>query len=158
MEQETPYYDSRELLGEWFRPRRTQFAKTVTAMWQMPRRHAWASEALQLITDEDVCALDERLEIEFLGHAAKWERDTRYVSSMTDVVTHPSYRQIIAMGREKPRLMLSLLLRDMKENERPWFTALAEIAGTNPVGSANAGRVDRMTKAWLEWGKKEGLL
>jgi hypothetical protein len=99
-----------------------------------------------------------QLEVRFLGNAAKWERDTRYVSSMTDVVNHPSYEEIIKMGRTAPRRVLSLLLRDMKENDRPWFTALAKIAETNPVDPKDAGRVDRMAKAWFNWGKKEGLL
>jgi hypothetical protein len=95
----------------------------------------------------------DQLEVTFLGHAAKWERDTRYVSSMTDIVSHPSYKKIIAMGRAKPKEMLSFLLRDMRENERPWFTALA-----HPVKPTDAGRVDRMTNAWIGWGMKEGLL
>jgi len=116
------------------------------------------AEAIE--TQEADCAVDDTadLEVRFLGHAAKWERDTRFVSSMSDIVGHPSYKCIIAMGQEHRRDVLRLLLRDLRETERPWFTALALIAGTNPANPTDAGRVDKLTQAWIKWGKKEGLL
>lgn len=98
------------------------------------------------------------LEIAFLGHATKWEQDTRRISSMSDILRHPSYQWIIMSGRENPRQIISLLLRDMRDHNRPWFTALTMIANTNPADPKDAGRVDKMKKAWLKWGSEEGLL
>jgi hypothetical protein len=94
------------------------------------------------------------LEERFREHAAKWERETRHVSSMTDIVMHSSYQAIIKMGPD----VISILLRDMKENGRIWFTALAQLACENPIKPSDAGRVDRMTTSWLKWGKQKGLL
>lgn len=107
----------------------------------------------------DVTVQESRpLAVLFDECATAWERDTRYVSSMTDVVHHECYRKIIDLGRRNRRQMLSLLLRDTKKTGRVWFTALVQIAGQNPVHPSDAGRVDRMTKAWIKWGKREGLL
>ncbi|MGD0347530.1 MAG: hypothetical protein ABSA85_12280 [Terracidiphilus sp.] len=142
---------------EW---REKNIYRTLERLWSMPEE-CWVEKAPNSDAEdanEWAGASADELEIAFLGHAAKWERDTRYVSSMTDVVSHPSYMQIIAMGRASRKFVLSLLLRDLKENERPWFTALAQIAGANPMSPSDAGRVDRMSKAWIRWGMKEGLL
>jgi hypothetical protein len=105
----------------------------------------------------DACAVAETeksLEEEFHEQADKWERETRHVSSMTDVVMHSSYQAIIKMGPD----VIPFLLRDMEENRRFWFTALSYITGENPVKPRDAGRVDRMATAWLKWGKEKGLL
>jgi hypothetical protein len=106
------------------------------------------------VANED--ALD--LEVAFLGHAAKWEHDTCHVSSMTEIIQHPSYQWILAAGRKNRRSMLSLLLKDLRDRDRPWFTALALIADTNPVDPKDIGRADKMKKAWLKWGRDEALL
>jgi hypothetical protein len=98
--------------------------------------------------------VDTDLSARFYEQADKWERETRHVSSMTDIVMHSSYQAIIKMGPD----VIPFLLRDMKENRRLWFTALAQLAGENPIKPSDAGRVDRMTTSWLKWGKEKGFL
>jgi hypothetical protein len=121
----------------------------------------------RLLTSEDKIILKQvkvsadpepTLEEKFNEYANKWERETRYVSSVTEKIMNPNYQAIINMGLASPRLTLSLLLRDMKTTGRTWFTALARISKQNPVKQEDAGNVKKMTKAWLKWGKSEGLL
>lgn len=121
--------------------------------------HLLTSEDKALLKQVKVTADPEpTLKEKFDGHANKWERETRYVSSIGDKIAHPSYQAIINLGLTSPRLMLSLLLRDMQTTGRTWFTALARISHQNPVRQEDAGNVKKMTKTWLKWGKNEGLL
>ena len=121
------------------------FDRMLQDNWRTPTRVA------------DVCAVaeaDKSAEEQFRELADKWERETRHVSSMTDIVMHSSYQAIIKMGPD----VIPILLRDMEESGRLWFTALAQLAGENPVKPSDAGRVARMTASWLKWGKERGLL
>ncbi len=99
---------------------------------------------------EHVSSIEER----FREHAEKWERDTMHVSSTTKMVLHPSYQAIIGMGRD----VVPLLLRDLQENRRSWFWALTHITEANPVNPRDAGNVDNMIHAWLNWGRERGML
>jgi hypothetical protein len=97
---------------------------------------------------------DHSLEQRFLEHANKWERETGYLSSVTKRVMHPSYQAIIGMGGD----VVPFLLRDLQQNRRDWFWALTAITQVNPISPEDAGKVEQMAKAWLNWGKEKGLL
>jgi hypothetical protein len=43
-------------------------------------------------------------------------------------------------------------------SSRQWFWALEAITEANPVPREAAGKVRRMARAWLEWGKQQGLI
>lgn len=88
----------------------------------------------------------------FRDLVAKWKADTMYVSSVTQMATHPAYQQIIGMGRSA----LPLLLRELAENGGHWFWALKAITGDDPVPPEDRGNVARMTAAWLAWGRANG--
>ena len=92
------------------------------------------------------------LEEEFRNLAAQWREETEHLSS-TDAFTHPAYQRIIGLGRD----VVPLILRDLAATGAHWFWALRAITGENPVGEEDAGYVRRMTQAWLEWGRREGL-
>ena len=115
----------------------------------------FASKAVAVMPQVQHIA-DESLSLEqrFLELAEKWEQDTAFVSSTTKRVMHPSYQSIIGMGRE----VVPMLLRDLQRNRRVWFWALNHITGANPVKPEDAGNIDKMTKAWLDWGKGHGLI
>ncbi len=100
--------------------------------------------------DEVECSLEER----FREQADKWDRETAHLSSPAQMTMHPSYQAILGMGRD----VVPLLLRDLQQNRRPWFWALSYITNDNPINPADAGRMDKMIKAWVDWGKKRGLL
>jgi hypothetical protein len=168
---------------EWRNPERERKSPArypVRHKHRLSIKHQYLVEALKerhereylqtfsrLLTSEDRALLKQvkvdadiepTLNEKFNEHANKWERETRYVSSVSDKIMHPSYRAIISLGVTSPRLMLSLLLRDMQTTGRTWFTALAHISNQNPVRQEDAGNVKKMMKTWLKWGKSEGLL
>jgi len=98
------------------------------------------------------------LEQRFQEQAEKWDRETRHLSSPTQKALHPSYQAILGMGSENRDEVIRLLLRDLQQNRRAWFWALSFLAKDNPISSADAGRMDRMVAAWVNWGKTKGLL
>ncbi|SRR5258707_7113687 len=90
----------------------------------------------------------------FAELALKWSADTAHLSSPTELMEHPAYVRIIGLGPA----VLPLLLRDLQESGRFWFPALHAITGENPVPDEAAGDVHRMSEAWLDWGRRNGLL
>lgn len=106
-----------------------------------------------LATAQAVEATDP-LEAHFRVLADKWERETRHSSSTAKRVMHSSYQTIIGMGRA----VVPLLLRDLQQNRRDWSWALYHLTQVNPVNPADAGKMDEIIMAWVNWGKEEGLL
>jgi hypothetical protein len=92
--------------------------------------------------------LDER----FHRLADTWHEATAHHSSSRLRYGHPAYQEIIAMGPP----VLPLLLRDLEQRGRHWFTALHTITGADPVPTADAGNVLRMTEAWIGWARAKG--
>jgi hypothetical protein len=134
------------------------------ADWHDLERDSWhevekAGEEIQLRAElvdwyvpliEAESPLDKR----FRAHAEKWERETKHLSSITKRVMHPSYQTIIGMGSD----VVPLLLRDLQQNRRPWFWALSHITQANPINPADAGKMDKMIMAWVNWASERGLL
>ncbi len=81
----------------------------------------------------------ESIEERFRKLEATWTAETGYLSSYTDIVEHPAFREIIR--DERPRL---------------WGWALPEITGADPVAPQDGGNIAKMTEAWLRWGKANG--
>src|SRR5437773_2154916 len=75
----------------------------------------------------------------------QWKEATMFLSSITDMATHPAYQQIIGMGKEA----LPFLVEELRREPDHWFWALQAITGINPVPPADRGDVANMTKAWL---------
>lgn len=95
-----------------------------------------------------------RLERQFQTLADRWYAETAYLSSVTDIVDHAAYQEVIKMGRPA----LPHILRDLAERKGHWFNALNAIAGTSPVPAGSRASVKQVREAWLEWGRKEGVL
>jgi hypothetical protein len=94
----------------------------------------------------------ETVEQRFRRLEATWTTETGYLSSYTDIVDHPAFREIIGMGQ----VVIPLMLRDLEARPRLWVWALPEIAGVDPVPPGDAGNIARMTAAWLQWGRANG--
>jgi hypothetical protein len=94
------------------------------------------------------------VEYKFLQLANEWEKDTAYVSSVTDLKTHPLYKKIIDLGWD----VVPFLLKDLEVNKRFWFPALAAITKIRPFDPSDAGNGAVMMQAWLTWGKRKGLI
>lgn len=86
--------------------------------------------------------------------ADEWSRETANVSSVTALVSHPSYQQIIALGWA----VVPHLLDDLQTHRRMWFPALTAITSIRPFDPSEAGDSKRMTDAWIKWGKMKHLI
>ena len=51
-----------------------------------------------------------------------------------------------------------LILRRLKQHPSLLAWALFDITGVNPVAASDFGNIDRITKAWLEWGTRNKLI
>ncbi len=83
-----------------------------------------------------------------------WTEETAFLSSLTMMVEHPAYQEIIAMGKEA----VPWILNELKESPNFWFYALYTITGEDPMPPEIHGKIEEMTQAWLEWGKNKGLV
>lgn len=92
--------------------------------------------------------------IKFYELKSRWEAETAILSSITEIAMHPAYQQIIGMGRNA----IPLILAEMNRKPSHWFWALKSISGEDPVLPEQRGKVDEMTKAWLNWGGKQGFI
>ncbi len=96
----------------------------------------------------------ETLQQRFGRLAACWLEETAFVSSVTQMVMHPAYQQIIGMGN----CAITMLLQELEREPNHWFWALQAITGFDPIAPRDRGNVVRMAEAWIQWGKAQGYL
>src|ERR1700756_5327312 len=109
-------------------------------MSSVPTRQAPDAEAAETVHEQ------------FRRLAALWGEGTAFVSSSSDLVSHPAFQQIVDMGPT----VIPLLLRELENRTGHWHRALRRITGTDPVPPGDRGNIDRATEAWLRWGKEQG--
>ncbi|MGB7281571.1 MAG: hypothetical protein WBE13_04845 [Candidatus Acidiferrum sp.] len=84
-----------------------------------------------------------------------WQRELTSSSSTMVICGHPAYMHIVDMGIEA----VPYILQDMIDNGPDhWFVALYLITKVNPVKFADRGKMQAMTDAWIDWGRKEGYI
>lgn len=86
--------------------------------------------------------------------ATKWRQETAFLSSTTEIATHPAYQRIIGFGPQA----IPLILAELRKKPEPWFWALTAITGEDPVATDDQGKIQAMAKAWLDWGHENGWL
>jgi hypothetical protein len=101
-------------------------------------------------TAEATPSLDAR----FRDLVQQWKAATEFTSSLTQMVTHPAYQQIIGMGKEA----IPLILEELQREEDHWFWALKAITGEDPVPPGDRGQLPKMTEDWLRWAEEHGYL
>ena len=84
----------------------------------------------------------------------KWEAETAFLSSVSDIVMNPAYQQIIGMGPAA----IPLILREMSIKQGQWFWALKSITNEDPIKPEHRGIVAEMSRAWLQWGKERSYI
>lgn len=84
----------------------------------------------------------------------EWQEDSMLMSSVTDMVMLRSYQAIIGMGPD----VVPMILNELKYNPDYLFWALEAVTEINPVFPGDEGNLKRMAKAWIEWGRKEGII
>lgn len=100
--------------------------------------------------------LADRLTTEerFQRLAAEWKEQARYLSDSRRMVMLRPYQAIIGMGLP----VVPLILEDLKHKPHHWFWALEVITDVNPVPEDARGDVRRIADAWIDWGRREGLI
>jgi hypothetical protein len=94
----------------------------------------------------------ETIEERFRRLEAKWATETGHLSSYTAITRHPAFREIVSLGEA----VIPLMLRDLEQRPGPWVWALAEITGADPAPLGDAGKIAKMSEAWLCWGREHG--
>ncbi len=85
--------------------------------------------------------------------ADQWAAETENMSSIEDMTLHSAYQEIIGMGPAA----IPLLLDELERAPNHWFAALNAVSGgQNPIAQDDAGDMDKMTAAWLEWAEDRG--
>lgn len=83
---------------------------------------------------------------------ATWLEETKFFSSSTDIISNPSYREIISLGD----VAVALILDDLRENGPDhWFAALMELTGADPVPKEHAGNISEMALDWFHWAEEK---
>lgn len=110
------------------------------------------------VSEQD-CDVTEGVSITLVTDAARfrqladaWRRDNRYRSSITRMVLHPAYQQIMQM-REGA---LPFIFQELKTKGGHWFFALQTI--TNQTVGTPGDDFEIVRRAWLEWGQAHGYL
>ncbi|HEV2987002.1 MAG TPA: hypothetical protein VG759_01065 [Candidatus Angelobacter sp.] len=99
-------------------------------------------------------ALAQPVQDHFLELAKRWRTEIKTVSSTTDMVLNSAYQDIIGMGK----LVLPLIFRELHRNGGHWFWALRHITQENPASPQDAGNIEKITEAWLRWGREHHYL
>ena len=81
-----------------------------------------------------------------------WLRETAYLSNMNQIVQHPAYQGVIALGPA----VVPILLRELATDPHWWFEALRRITGENPTRPEDRGDFRRILAAWLKWSRETG--
>ena len=94
----------------------------------------------------------ELIRAEFSSLANQWSQDTRHLSVISRAVAHPAHLRIVALGERA----LPLILEELRDRPNHWFFALNAIANVDPVPPG--ANVSMAREAWLEWGRRGGLV
>ena len=119
-------------------------ARTVSAPYKQVREEYWFP----------ISRRNQDLHIRFFQLLYAWKEDSKFTSSVAQMILHPNYLQIIALGTPAVPLLLEELLREPDF----LFHALSAITGVNPIQSEHYGDTTAMTADWIEWGRGEGLV
>jgi hypothetical protein len=109
--------------------------------------------ASHYFAEEAVSRRPQVLQGVFSQLADEWNNDTQFQSSLATITSHPAYQKIVSLGDE----VVPLILRDMAASHRPWFSALREITGIDPVHHSERGNVAAMVNSWLRWARASNI-
>jgi hypothetical protein len=119
-------------------------------------KHSLLNRFVRLVLPASVAPVVQRESSfeKFQRLAKQWRDERDQKASVSDMVMHPAYQQIIGMGREATPFILRELSREAEPDH--WFWALKAITGEDPVPTASRGKIFEMASAWLRWGREKG--
>jgi hypothetical protein len=115
------------------------------------------NEWLHVLT-RPVTVESKRLDQRFREQSDKWAQETQHLSSPNQMMAHPSYQAILGMASENKREIIRLMILDLKQNRNEWFWALSYLTQDNPIKHSDAGKMDKMISAWVNWGLEHNLI
>ena len=100
-------------------------------------------------------AEEEQIAQLFSSLANRWYHETGMYSLEIQKVAHPSYLQIIGMGKQA----LPYLLRELEAHGGQWYQALEAILKETPVDvSDDPGNMPLLRERWLEWARQANVI
>lgn len=169
-----PCGDQRRLRRDWSHsesaePKKAQYAprtrqriysdKILRRAIDRQRKELLSAIARRLTKEEQTATVvsveQETVPQTFRRLAARWRAETAHVSSVPDIIMHPSYQEIMRLPKNE---VVPLILRELRDNGGFWYPALYALTDKNPVRAQDVGNVRKMTDAWLEWGRSEEWL
>lgn len=86
---------------------------------------------------------------QFYGRRDLWQKETSHLSSVSQIVEHPAYREIVKMGKE----VVPWIIDDIKFHGTTfWWHALREILKDGPiVPEYGRGKLRLINELWLAW-------
>jgi hypothetical protein len=94
--------------------------------------------------------LPQTVEAKLLSNFTEWMDGIAVISDANQIESHPAYKRIVSMGEA----VVPVILRSLEREPSLLAWALFDITGVNPVRPADYGKIDKITKAWLKWGRK----
>ena len=82
-----------------------------------------------------------------------WRADTYYVSSVSEKIEHPAFREITEMGRQA----IPYIVSELRSVPDFLFMALHLITGEDPTPPSAKGKPKEMINAWLLWADREDV-
>lgn len=77
---------------------------------------------------------------------SEWREETEFCSSLSEIVEHSSFKNIIKLGRK----IVPLIIEEIKNEPSLLVLTLPRImAGEDPVDEKDWGNIPAMTKAWI---------
>jgi hypothetical protein len=92
-------------------------------------------------------------ELRFNRLKKEWIRGTEKLSILSQIILHPAYQQIIAMGPQA----IPFVLRSLEKEPDHWFWALKMLNEDNDVAEGE-NTMAGAAAAWLRWGRENGYL
>lgn len=79
----------------------------------------------------------------------QWQEETKYMSSASQIVEHPAYKEIVKMGEE----VVPWIIDDIRFNATTfWWHALRQILQDGPiVPEYGRGKLRLINELWLAW-------
>lgn len=113
-----------------------------------------AEDMREVLAEQTRLKEDRDLEVRFRQLAEQWYLDTALTSSYLDKILHPAYQTIISLGQP----MIPFILRELQAMPDDWFWALRILGRDDPVRPEQAGDMQAMADAWLEWGRRHDYI
>jgi|SRR6266850_58601 len=122
---------------------------------QVPQKETWSCPYCKRHSTSREKIRRSNVRQQFTKLANTWKQETAHQSNMTKRAMHPAYQRIIGMG---PAVVPFMLERFREGALEHWFWALTAITGENPITEDIAGNMEKMAKAWVQWGIANGYL